>query len=405
MPRVDLSRTPLWLRVSDVTHDAIIIGAGPAGAAAAIELSRQGRQVAVVEKAAFPRRKVCGEFMSATTVPVLRRLGAEAAWHERAGPEVRRVALFAGEQVVDAPMPARHGYGRALGRDVLDPLLLDIARRQGADVFQPWRAASLSRDGHGQALTLVSEIGETKTLSAAVVIAAHGSWERGSLPSNLDRIKSASDMLGFKAHFRRASLAAGTMPLLAFPGGYGGMVWADNQRLSLSCCIRRDVLASLRHRHPGTTAAEALHAHISASSRGVREVLAGSHLLGPWLATGPIRPGFRSRYADDIFRVGNVAGEAHPVIAEGISMAIQSASLLADALARVDIEDPAARIAAGSRYAAVWSRQFSLRIHAARAIAALAMHPAALAVPVCALPRLLTVGARISGKARLSPQH
>ncbi len=378
-----------------------MIGAGPAGTTAALELARQGRSVAIVEKAEFPRRKVCGEFMSATSIPVLRRLGIEADWRERAGPEIRRVALFTGERIVEAPMPARHGFGRALGRDVLDSMLLDAARQQGVDVHQPCRPTSLIRDQSRHALTIVSDAGDTTTLTAPVLIAAHGSWERGPLPTNLEKTSRASDLLGFKAHFHGAALPAGTMPLLAFPGGYGGMVWADAGRLSLSCCIRRDRLAALRQTHPAG-AAEVLAAHLAASCRGVREVLDGARLSEAWLATGPIRPGIRTRYADDIFRVGNLAGEAHPVIAEGISMAIQSASLLAEVLEGVDCADREARDAAGRRYAAAWSSRFALRLHAARAIALLAMRPATLETFVGSLPSLLTFGARLSGKARLS---
>ena len=43
-------------------------------------------------------------------------------------------------------------------------------------------------------------------LRAPVVIAAHGSWEPGKLPSQLDKINNPSDLLGFKAHFKGASL-------------------------------------------------------------------------------------------------------------------------------------------------------------------------------------------------------
>ncbi|WP_136622814.1 FAD-dependent oxidoreductase, partial [Mesorhizobium sp. 10.2.3] len=42
------------------TYDAVIIGAGPAGSSAALTLARRGWAVAIVEKSAFPRRKVCG---------------------------------------------------------------------------------------------------------------------------------------------------------------------------------------------------------------------------------------------------------------------------------------------------------------------------------------------------------
>src|SRR2546423_14900087 len=58
-----------------MNYDAIIIGGGPAGATAGILLARAGWRVVIVEKAAFPRRKVCGEFISATTWSLLDEMG------------------------------------------------------------------------------------------------------------------------------------------------------------------------------------------------------------------------------------------------------------------------------------------------------------------------------------------
>lgn len=140
-------------------------------------------------------------------------------------------------------MPAHHGFGRALDRDVLDTLLLDSALRHGVDVYQPHRASSLIHDRGRHALGIVADAGDTDTVAAPVLIAAHGSWEMGGLLTNVAKRHAPSDLLGFKAHFRGANLATGTM-LLAFPGGYGGMVWAGDGRLSLSCCIRRDTLSA-----------------------------------------------------------------------------------------------------------------------------------------------------------------
>ena len=134
------------------------------------------------------------------------------------------------------------------------------------------------------------------------------------------------------------------MPLLAFPGGYGGMVHSDSGRVSLSCCIRRDVLQALRTGGEPRSAAEAVFQHIRESCAGVRRSLERAVLDGAWLAAGPIAPGIRTRYADGIFRVGNAAGEAHPIVAEGISMAMQSAWLLAGALNGAD-----ARIGSAAR--------------------------------------------------------
>lgn len=391
-----------------MTIDAIIIGGGPAGATIALALAEAGWRVAVIEKATFPRRKVCGEYLSPAGLSVLNRLGVAEDWRRRAGPEVRRVALFAGEAVVTAPMPAAgplDGFGRALGRDVLDALLLDAAGAAGAEIVQPARAVAISGDGGGHRVTVDRAAGPLH-LSAPVVIAAHGSWEPGPLPTHLAKASHPADLLGFKAHFHDAALPADLMPLLSFPGGYGGMVWTDDGRLSLSCCVRRDVLAQLRRRFRTASASDAVHRHLLDSCRGLREALDGARLAGPWLAAGPIRPGIRPRYAGDLFRVGNCAGESHPIVAEGIAMAIQSGWLLAMDLSRIDPADPAGRRSAGRRYATAWRRQFATRIHAASGFARLALDPLCAAAArqiITAVPALLTVGARLSGKTRAVP--
>ena len=75
---------------------------------------------------------------------------------------------------------------------------------------------------------------------ANVVIGAHGAWEPGVLPTSPARAATRPrDLLGFKAHFRDARLPRDLMPLVLFPGGYGGMVTTDQGRVSLSCCVRR----------------------------------------------------------------------------------------------------------------------------------------------------------------------
>ncbi|MDX8534669.1 FAD-dependent oxidoreductase [Mesorhizobium sp. VK25A] len=403
------------------THDAIVIGAGPAGTSVALALARRGWAVAIVEKSVFPRRKVCGEYMSASNLVLLDRLDIGDAWRSQAGPEIRRVALFSSDTNTEAPMPgarpgptAGDGFGRALGRDILDTLLLDAARSAGAEVFQPCRAVAIERDGDCQAVR-VEAIGgksrdEATILRAPVIVAAHGSWEPGPLPSQLEKKGRPSDLLGFKAHFTGSSLPPDLMPLLTFPGGYGGMVLADNGRMSISCCIRRDVLTRLRGdlasgRGGHVSAAEVVEHHIVATCRGAREALEQARPDGPWLAAGPIRPGIRSGYKDDIFRVGNVAGESHPIIAEGISMALQSGWLLALELGTA-AGGQAEREAVGRRYEAAWAELFSTRVRAAEAIARIALGPGGAALMeavVRSFPRTLTLGALLSGKTRAVP--
>ena len=199
------------------------------------------------------------------------------------------------------------------------------------------------------------------------------------------------------------------MPLLSFAGGYGGMVHCDGGRVSFSCCLRRDRLESLRGQ-PGQTAGDAVFEYVLSACPAVRTVLDMAQREGPWLAAGPIRPGIRPRNGDRVFVVGNAAGEAHPVVAEGISMAMQSAWLLGERLAADGCKvrsrlarDEGIVVRVGRDYAALWRLAFAARIRAAAAVAHWAMHPAAVRATlplVRRCPSLLTWGARLSGKAR-----
>src|SRR5207244_13219673 len=102
-----------------------------------------------LEKKAFPGRKVCGEYLSATNLPLFERLGIVQPFLDLAGPEVTRVGLFAGRLTLRADLPRGLGerWGRALGRETLDALLLDQARRAGAAIRQPHAVTYLERCG------------------------------------------------------------------------------------------------------------------------------------------------------------------------------------------------------------------------------------------------------------------
>ncbi|HUY36066.1 MAG TPA: FAD-dependent monooxygenase [Pirellulales bacterium] len=395
--------------------DALVVGGGPGGATAALALAGAGWSVALVECRAFPRRKVCGEYLSLTNWPLFERLGLADAFSRLAGPEISQVALMSGATtlVSELPRAGANGaaWGRALSRERLDTLLVDAARRAGVDVRQPARVVAWERTRGGHACqVLADEQGDVRELHATIVVAAHGSWETGPLATQPTRMPPRdADLLGFKAHFHHSRLAEGLMPLLSFADGYGGMVHCEGGRVSFSCCLRRDRLESLR-RQPGESAGDAVFEYVLSACPAVREVVDASRRDGPWLAAGPIRPGIRRRYHDGVFVVGNAAGEAHPVVAEGISMAMQSAWLLGRRLAadgRVRSRrsrDEAMVDSAGRDYAALWRHTFAGRIRAAAAVAHWAMRPAAVraVLPIIRrCPALLTWGARLSGKSRL----
>jgi 2-polyprenyl-6-methoxyphenol hydroxylase-like FAD-dependent oxidoreductase len=399
--------------------DVAIVGAGPAGASAAILLARAGWSVALIERQRFPRRKVCGECIAASNLALLDALGVGAEVERLAGTELRRVALLRGDASVVAPLPAAAPgprYGRALGREQFDTLLVRQAALAGATLLQPC-ALQKVEGGAGRFRLRLREGGEgaaPRDIEAALVVAAHGSWE--PLPAERAARRERrrpSDLFAFKANFRAAAIEPDLLPVLSFAGGYGGMVVADGGIATLAGCIREDRLGRDREAHPGERAGDVFEAILRRECAGVAAALRGAVREGPWLATGPIRPGVRLGQGDGFFRIGNAAGEAHPIVGEGISMAIQSAFVLADVLIAGGPGLVHARSAAAAQAAALrehedrWRRRFSQRLRVAAVFAHLAMRPAAsaLAWPVVrAWPGLLTRGARWSGKTSPVPE-
>jgi 2-polyprenyl-6-methoxyphenol hydroxylase-like FAD-dependent oxidoreductase len=314
-----------------------------------------------------------------------------------------------GDKSIRAPLPATGAepvWSRAVGREDLDTLLLAQAVACGVTLWQPWALQGVqgsAGDWHCSLRAVATQ--ERTTLDAEVLIDAHGSWE--PLPIlRPPQPAAASQLLAFKAHFQHTRLEPGTLPVLLVDGGYGGMVLGAKGLGTLACCLRRDRLNAVRSRYPATSAGASVQAMLQKTCQGAQQALQNAVRVGPWLAAGPLVPGMHLRGDDAILRIGNAAGEAHPLIGEGMTMALQSAWLLSQTLvqARNDSAAPATSWQApvARTYAAQWAQQLQPRLRTAALLAHLAMHraaaPALLAL-LQARPSLLTRVARWSGKA------
>jgi flavin-dependent dehydrogenase len=284
--------------------------------------------------------------------------------------------------------------------------MVNHAKEIGVTVWQPFSVTETRRVGNNFVTKALSKnTGEVHEIESPVVIAAHGSWSIGELPTQLGRQPARnSDLWGFKVYLEQANLPAEVMNMLVIPGGYAGMVNCDSGLVSLSCCIRRDQLDELRRRAPNEKAGAVVYEHVVESCPGLKDVVNNSRPNGEWIAAGPIRPGIRRPYNDGLFTVGNAAGEAHPTIADGISMAMQSAWLLSNALIKhrpSDLTD-SDRDEIGREFSRDWLKAFRLRIRAAEVFARLCLRKEThrLLLPLIrTFPQILTLGARLGGIA------
>ena len=153
--------------------DVLVVGAGPAGCAAAATLARAGRDVVVVDKARFPRDKVCGDGLTAGALPLLEELGVDPA----SIPSWQRV-----DDVVVAPprgrpttfsFPRDRGtYAAAARRVELDAAVVEAARAAGAEVHDGCALESARQD---DALVRVTARGLGE-VTAPYVVGADGMW-------------------------------------------------------------------------------------------------------------------------------------------------------------------------------------------------------------------------------------
>jgi len=161
--------------------DVLIVGAGPAGAIAALVLARAGARVRLVDRASFPRDKLCGDTVNPGALARLERLGVAGDVVARGLRVDGMVVTGEGGVAVDGRYPAGV-YGRAIVRRELDWLLVEAAIAAGCQ-FEPGvhvRGAAIVDEKSGRAVrgVRVSARGGEAHIDAPITIAADGRRSR-----------------------------------------------------------------------------------------------------------------------------------------------------------------------------------------------------------------------------------
>ncbi|HZC04916.1 MAG TPA: FAD-dependent oxidoreductase [Ktedonobacterales bacterium] len=165
-------------------YDVAIVGAGPAGAATAIHLAREGLRVVVVDRCVFPRDKPCAEYLSPAAEPLLAQLGIADLLDEARSHRLRGFRIYApGGRVFQGDFAATRGpngaslfeTGLVIPRSRLDAAILTGARRAGAEAREGWRLGQMERLPDGWRLhPVIGAAQEREPIEARLLVAADG---------------------------------------------------------------------------------------------------------------------------------------------------------------------------------------------------------------------------------------
>jgi menaquinone-9 beta-reductase len=236
---VTVTDSPTTTATTHLRADVVVVGAGPAGTAAAIELRRAGRSVVVLDKAVFPRDKCCGDGLTTLALRELEHLdfdpGSIPDWFDVDGAAIRSPS---GREVV-VPLPPNGKYAAVAPRLQLDDSLVELARKHGADI----------RDGHGfRALVEhddhVTVTAAGLTVDARYVVAADGMWSPVRKSLGLNDTGYLGEWHGFRQYGRNVTGPAAQQLYVWFePDLVPGYAWSfplPDGRVNIGFGVLRD---------------------------------------------------------------------------------------------------------------------------------------------------------------------
>lgn len=320
--------------------DVLVVGAGPAGTAAAIVLARSGADVLLVDRATFPRWKVCGACLGPVALDTLDRLGL--------GVEVRSAARRLSHlelRTAGADARIELDDSAVLARASLDTLLAAAARRAGARVEHGVRVSGLGRGASGGMSINARGGGEEMRIEARVVVDASGLGALRAADAGADRVAGDS-RIGVGAVFgpdRRADApSVGVIRMCVAPGGYVGSVVTEDGAMTVAAAMSP---ALFEGRTPPDAVGRLLDGAGLALPRG--EPVDG------WRGTPPLTRSSGHPPAG-VFRVGDAGGYVEPFTGEGIGWALRSGVDVAPYVLRA--------LAGGPEESAAWYRDRGVRM-------------------------------------------
>ena len=361
-------------------YDAIVCGAGPAGSVAATVLARGGARVLLLDRARFPREKLCGDTMNPGTVAILRRLELTGGFEADALPV--HGMIVTGERGVRVRAEyGKDARGFAILRRTLDAALVGAAAAAGARLEEGVlvRGPLLSA-GRVRGVVIAGRDGGDVRVPAPLVIAADGRRSRVALPLGLARHPRRPRRWAIGAYFDAVADLTAFGEMHVRRGRYLGIarVPSAEQRSANVCLVvpGGDGLAD-----PSGLLLRAIE-----SDPQVRERFAGARMTTAPVVLGPLAVDVPVPGAPGLLLAGDAAGFIDPMTGDGLRFAVRGGELAAEvglaALAGT-LAEPHVRLARLRRreFAAKWRFNRVLRALVSRGMTVELAGVAAAAAP------------------------
>jgi menaquinone-9 beta-reductase len=366
------------------TRGAVVVGAGPAGATAARELARRGADVLLVDRASFPRWKVCGCCLNGRAARLLSAAGLGNLVAIRQAVPLKSICLTSGGRLARVPLSG----GAALSRESFDAALIQAAVEAGAAFLPETRAILLEKDakslGCDSPRRILLQKGDKHSeVSARVVLAADGLAGQ-FLPRNATADMGARIGAGTTTADAPDFYRPGVVYMTCGAGGYTGMVRLEDGRLDAAAAFDASEVRGAGG--PGAAAVRLLHEAGWPVPDGLADL--------PWRGTPPLTRRAGQVAAERLFVVGDAAGYVEPFTGEGMAWALASGTAVAPLAAR---GAERWRPELVRQWAAVHRRVISRRQTVCRAAAAVLRRPWLTRLMVDLLSRAPVLAAPVIG--------
>jgi menaquinone-9 beta-reductase len=303
--------------------DAVVVGGGPAGSTCALLLARAGLSVTLVERATFPRRKVCGEYLNSGAVAALDRIGVLR--EVRAQSFALRGVRLVPPHAPSVELPFTHG-ALSCERETLDAILLRAAVYAGVTVVHGRAEDLLHERGRIDGVGVRNDDGSIYNVHARWTIGADGCGSVVARRARLTKRSWRMPRFAVGGHYTGFGDLGGFVEMYVGAGAYFALNPLSHNMTNVMVVVPKSALAKWSRFVDEGVAGKAAEL-----GRGHRS-FASAHRVGPRAAFGPLAHSVRSPIATGAVLIGDAAGFLNPFTGQGVYLALTSAENAARAI-------------------------------------------------------------------------